>query len=59
MRKLWPRYTADMHELKTKHLAATWNKLEDGNIFLTKSGVPFGSIGSDHACEHLDSFILA
>ena len=53
----WPRYIADMHELKTKH-PATWKELEDGDIFLTKK-IPFVSISSNYACEHLNSFILA
>ena len=55
-KRLWPRYIADMHELKTKH-PATWKELEDGNIFVTKSEIPFVSIGSDHACEHLNRMI--
>ena len=45
-----------MHELKTKH-PATWKELEDGNISVTKSEIPFVSIGSDHACEHLNRMI--
>ncbi len=52
-KRLWPRYIADMHELKTKH-PATWKELEDGNISVTKSEIPFVSIGPDHACEHLN-----
>ena len=28
--RLWPRYTADMHEMKTKH-PATWRELEGGH----------------------------
>ena len=49
---------ADLLELKTKQ-PATWKELEDENISVTKSEMPFVSIGSDHACEHLNSFILA
>ena len=52
-KRLWPRYIADMQELKTKH-PATWQELEDGNISVTKSEIPFVSIGADHACEHLN-----
>ncbi len=36
-----------MHEMKTKH-PATWQELEDGNISVTKSEIPFVSIGADH-----------
>ena len=39
-KRLWPRYIADMHELKTNH-PATWKELEDGNISVTKSEIPF------------------
>ena len=42
-----------MHELKIKH-PATWKELEDGNISVTKSEIPFVSIGPDHAYEHLN-----
>ena len=50
---LWPRYITDMHELKTKH-PATWKELEDANLSVTKSEIPFVSMGSDHACEYLN-----
>ena len=50
---LWPRYLADMHEMKTKH-PATWKELENGNISVTKTGIPFVSVEADHACEHLN-----
>lgn len=53
---LWPLYIADMHELKTKH-PKTWKKLQSGNLSVTKSVVPFVSIGADHACEHLNKMI--
>ena len=52
-KRLWPRYLADMHEMKTKH-PTTWRELEGGNISVTKSEIPFISIGADHACEHLN-----
>lgn len=51
--RLWPRYIADMHTLQTDH-PETWRELQaGGNISVTKSGIPFVSIGADHACEHL------
>ena len=51
---LLQRYISDdMHELKTKH-PATWKELEDGNISVTKSEIPYVSIGPDRACEHLN-----
>ncbi len=52
-KRLWPRYIADMHELKAKH-PATWRELDNGNISVTKSEIPFVSVGADHACEHLN-----
>ena len=45
-----------MHELKTNH-PATWKELENGNISVTKSEIPFVSIGADHACEHLNRML--
>ncbi len=35
----------------------TWKELEKGNISVTKSAIPFVSIGADHACEHLNKFM--
>lgn len=52
-KRLWPRYIADMHELKNSH-PETWKELQNGNISVTKSSIPFVSIGADHACEHLN-----
>ena len=52
-KRLWPRYIADMHELKTKH-PATWRELDNGNISITQSEIPFVSVSADHACEHLN-----
>ena len=51
-KRLWPRYMADMCELKEKH-PATWRSLEEGDISVTKSDVTFVSIGADHACEQI------
>ena len=53
---LWPRYIADMHALKNDH-PETWKELELGNISVTKTAIPFVSIGTDHACEHLNKFM--
>jgi len=39
--------------LKTDH-PDTWRELEESNIFVTKSTIPFVSIGADHACEQLN-----
>ena len=52
-KRLWPRYIADMHALKTEH-PDTWRELEEGNISVTKSTIPFVSIGADHACEQVN-----
>ena len=35
-KRLWPRYTADMHALKTDH-PDTWRELDEGNISVTKA----------------------
>ncbi|KAL7381431.1 hypothetical protein ABVT39_005339 [Epinephelus coioides] len=53
---LWPRYIADMQDLKTSH-PDTWHELQDGNISVTKSEIPFVSIGADHACEQLNQMM--
>ena len=47
-KRLWRSYIADMHEMKTKH-PTTWNELENGNISVTKSEIPFVSIDADYA----------
>ncbi|XP_014676761.1 PREDICTED: uncharacterized protein LOC106816650 [Priapulus caudatus] len=52
-KRLWPRYIADMHELRTSH-PETWRELQYGNLSVTKSTIPFVSIGADHACEQLN-----
>ena len=52
-KRLWPRYIADMQELKQSH-PETWRELKDGNISVTKTEIPFVSIGADHACEQLN-----
>ena len=53
-KRLWPRYIADMYDVRTNH-PNTWRKLGVGNIILsvTKNEIPFVSIGADHACENL------
>jgi len=55
-KRLWPRYIADMYDLRTNH-PETWKELQTGNIAVTKSNVPFVSIGADHACEHLNKLM--
>ncbi len=55
-KRLWPRYIADMYMLKISY-PETWKELEKGNISVTKSAIPFVSIGADHACEHLNKFM--
>ena len=52
-KRLWPRYIADMHDLRTNHLE-TWKELEASNLSVTRNDIPFVSIGADHACEHLN-----
>jgi len=55
-KRLWPRCIADMHTLNTNH-PNTWRELEEDNISVTKSTIPFVSIGADHACEQLNRFM--
>jgi len=50
------RYIADMHDLRTKH-PKTWEELQAGSIAVTKTDIPFVSIGADHACEHLNKLM--
>lgn len=52
-KRLWPRYIADMHDLKTTH-PETWKELEAGNLSVTRKSIPFVSIGANHACEHVN-----
>ena len=51
--RLWPRYIADMHELKISN-PDTWKELKEGNISVTKNKILFVSIGADHACEQVN-----
>ena len=45
-KRLWPRYIANMHELKTKH-PTTWRELEEGNDQSPRVGLRvFVSIGA-------------
>ena len=55
-KRLWPRYVADMHALKIVH-PETWIELEESNISVTKNAIPFVSIGTDHACEHINKLM--
>ncbi len=52
-KRLWPRYTSDMYALRTSH-PRTWRELESGNISVTRSDIPFVSIGPDNGCEQLN-----
>ncbi len=52
-KRLWPRYIADMHDLMRSY-PETWKELQNGNISVTKSEIPFVSIGADHACEQVN-----
>ena len=45
-----------MHALNIDH-PETWRELEESNISVTKSTIPFMSIGADHACEHLNKLM--
>ena len=49
-KRLWPRYLADMNNLKTVY-ADTWRELQKGCISVTKSSIPFVSLGANHALE--------
>ncbi|KAK1888370.1 Placenta growth factor [Dissostichus eleginoides] len=55
-KRLWPRYIADMHDLRINH-PQTWEELRAGNISVTKSVIPFVSVGADHACEPLNKLM--
>ena len=55
-KRLWPRYIADMRDLKTDY-PQTWKELQTGNISVTKSSIPFVSIGADHACEQVNKMM--
>ena len=55
-KRLWPRYIADMRDLKTDY-PQTWKELQTGNIFVIKSSIPFVSIGADHACEQINKMM--
>ena len=50
-KRLWPRYISDMHDLRTTY-PDTWNELVGGSLSVSKNGLPFTSVGADHACEH-------
>ena len=42
-----------MQELQTSN-TETWHELQNGNISVTKSEIPFVSIAADHACEQVN-----
>ena len=52
-KRLWPRYISDMHDLRTTY-PDTRNELVGGSLSVSKNGIPFTSVGADHACEHLN-----
>ena len=49
--RLSPLYCAEMRKLETND-PDTWKALEDGDFCVTKSNIPFCSIGPDHGIEH-------
>ena len=49
-KRLWPLYIADMKELRSTHP-------KPGNISVTKSEIPFVSIGDNQACEQVNKII--
>ena len=51
--RLWPRYISDVHDLRTTY-PDTWNERVGGSLSVSKNGIPFTSVGADHACEHLN-----
>src|SRR6218665_2045516 len=55
-KRLWPRYITDMYDLRINH-PKTWEELCAGSIAVTKNDIPFVSIGTDHACEHLNKLV--
>ena len=42
-----------MYNLRTMY-PDTWNERVGGSPSVSKNGVPFTSVGADHACEHLN-----
>ena len=48
--RLFPRYISDMHDLKVNN-PDTWKEMKEGNISVTKSKIPFVSIGEGYASE--------
>ncbi len=49
--KLSLLYCAEMNQLRESD-PVTWKALEDGDFCVTKSSIPFCSIGPDHGIEH-------
>ena len=49
-KRLWPLYIADMKELRSTHP-------KPGNISVTKSEIPFVSIGDNQACEQVNKMM--
>ena len=55
-RRLMPVYLADMQEVKTSD-SEIWEYLGEGNLSVTKSKIPFTSIGVDHAGEQVNKIL--
>ena len=55
-RRLMPVYLADMQEVKTSD-SEIWQYLGEGNFSVTKSKIPFTSIGVDHAREQVNKIL--
>lgn len=55
-RRLMPVYLADMQEVKTSD-SEIWEYLGEGNFSVTKSKIPFTSIGVDHAGEQVNKIL--
>ena len=55
-RRPMPVYLADMQELKTSDFEI-WKYLGEGNFSVTKSKIPFTSIGVDHAREQVNKIL--
>ena len=57
-KRLWPRYLAVMHDIASKY-SETWKELVNGGLSVSKKDVPFSSVGSDRATEHLNKQMKA
>jgi len=46
-----------MQELERSY-PETWHELQNGNISVMNSDIPFVSIGADHACEQVNRMMI-